>query len=192
MYHLNVIFILIIVGLWYFLRDVEFVRNDGNNKNIIYIKNSENTGFGRPHNQAMRIAKGEFILLLNSDAILTKNYVEEVLELFKDSKVGSVQGKLLRYDFDKNELCKDKNNSELNIIDTTGLMILKNRRIVCVGQGQADDGQFEKETEIFGVDEIQKRLRKFLINNPKIKVFKYRGSTNPVIFFNNQGVRKIV
>jgi len=53
-----------------------------------------------------------------------------------------------------------------------------------------DAGHYE--TEIFCVDEIQNRLRKFLINNPKIKVFKYRGSTNPVIFFNNQGVRKIV
>lgn len=53
-----------------------------------------------------------------------------------------------------------------------------------------DAGHYE--TEIFCVDEIQKRLRKFLINNPKTKVFKFRGSTNPVIFFNNQGVRKIV
>jgi dinuclear metal center YbgI/SA1388 family protein len=46
-----------------------------------------------------------------------------------------------------------------------------------------DAGHYE--TEIFCVDEIQKRLRKFLINNPKTKVFKFRGSTNPVIFFNN-------
>ena len=46
-----------------------------------------------------------------------------------------------------------------------------------------DAGHYE--TEIFCVDEIQKRLRKFLINNPKIKVYKYWGSTNPVIFYNN-------
>jgi len=46
-----------------------------------------------------------------------------------------------------------------------------------------DAGHYE--TEIFCVDEIQKRLRKFLINHSKTKVFKYRGSTNPVIFFNN-------
>lgn len=46
-----------------------------------------------------------------------------------------------------------------------------------------DAGHYE--TEIFCFDEIQKRLRKFLANNPKIKIFKFRGSTNPVIFFNN-------
>ena len=46
-----------------------------------------------------------------------------------------------------------------------------------------DAGHYE--TEIFSIDEIQKRLRKFLVNNPKIKILKFRGSTNPVIFFNN-------
>ena len=46
-----------------------------------------------------------------------------------------------------------------------------------------DAGHYE--TEIFCIDEIQKRLRKFLVNNPKIKILKFRGSTNPVIFFNN-------
>ena len=46
-----------------------------------------------------------------------------------------------------------------------------------------DAGHYE--TEIFCIDEIQKRLKKFLINNSKTKVFKFRGSTNPVIFFNN-------
>jgi len=140
----------------------------GGAKSIKYIKNSENAGFGRPHNQAMRIMKGDFILLLNSDAILTENYVEEALKLFKDSKVSSVQGKLLRYDFDKNELCKDKSNPKLNIIDTTGLMMFKNRRIVCIGQGQADEGQFEKEAEIFGVDGAVPIYRKEALEDVKL------------------------
>jgi GT2 family glycosyltransferase len=138
--------------------------------NIIYIKNSENAGFGRPHNQAIRIAKGDFILLLNSDAILTPNYIEEILKFFNNPKVGSVQGKLLRYDFDKNELRKDKNNPELNVIDTTGLMMLKNRRIVCTGQGQADNGQFEKETEIFGVDGAVPVYRKEALEDVKLRI----------------------
>ena len=83
-------------------------RSQGSVENIKYIKNSENAGFGKPHNEAMRIAKGNFILLLNSDAILTPNYIENALKPFQDEKVGAVQGKLLRYDFDKNELCKNK------------------------------------------------------------------------------------
>ena len=137
---------------------------------IKYIKNSENTGFGRPHNEAMRIMEGDFILLLNSDAILTKNYIENILKSFDDPRISSVQGKLLRYDFDKNELCKDKENPELNIIDTTGLMMFKNRRIVCIGQGQADKGQFEKEAEIFGVDGAVPVYRKEALEDIKLRI----------------------
>ncbi len=135
---------------------------------IMYIKNPDNAGFGRPHNQAMRIAKGEFILLLNSDAILKSDYVENSLKLFNDPKVGAVQGKLLRYDFNKDKLCKDKKNSKLNIIDTTGLMMFKNRRIVCVGQGQADAGQFEIEKEIFGADGAAPIYRKEALEDVKL------------------------
>lgn len=119
---------------------------------IKYIKNSENVGFGRPHNQAMRMTKGDFILLLNSDAIILPEYISQALKSFEDRKVGSVQGKLLRYDFDKDELAKSKEDPSLNVIDTTGLLMYKNRRIVCVGQGEADRGQFERAREIFGVD----------------------------------------
>lgn len=46
-----------------------------------------------------------------------------------------------------------------------------------------DAGHYE--TEIHVLTEVQKRLRKFISDDKKIKVFKYRGSTNPVIFYNN-------
>jgi len=137
--------------------------------NIIkYIKNTENAGFGKPHNAAMRMMKGDFILLLNYDAILAPDYIENVLKPFEDKKVGAVQGKLLRYDFDKNELYKNKENPELNTIDTTGLMMLKNRRIVCIGQGEADEGQFEEEKEIFGADGAVPVYRKEALEDVKL------------------------
>ena len=46
-----------------------------------------------------------------------------------------------------------------------------------------DAGHYE--TEIPVLDEVQKRLKSFLANESKIKVFKYSGSTNPIIFYNN-------
>ena len=159
---------------------VEFVK---------YIKNSENVGFGRPHNEAMRIAKGDFILLLNSDAILTSDYVENAIKPFQDEKIGAVQGKLLRYDFDKGELCKDKKNPKLNIIDTTGLMMLKNRRIVCIGQGQADEGQFEKEAEIFGADGAMPIYRKEALEDVKLKKIKVQSSKFKVKEHPSEGVK---
>ncbi len=135
---------------------------------IKYIKNTENAGFGKPHNMAMRIMKGDFILLLNYDAILKPDYIKNALEIFKDEEVGAVQGKLLRYDFDKNELYKNKENPQLNTIDTTGLMMFKNRRIVCIGQEEADKGQFEKEKEIFGADGAVPVYRKEMLEDVKL------------------------
>jgi GT2 family glycosyltransferase len=137
---------------------------------IIYIKNTENAGFGKPHNEAMRMMRGDFILLLNYDAILKPDYIENVLKPFEDKKVGAVQGKLLRYDFDKNELYKNKENPELNTIDTTGLMMLKNRRIVCIGQGEADKGQFEEEKEVFGADGAVPVYRKEVLEDIKLPI----------------------
>ena len=136
---------------------------------IKYIKNKENAGFGKPHNMAMRMAKGDFILLLNYDAILKPDYVENILKSFSDEKVGAVQGKLLRYDFDKNELYKNKENPQLNTIDTTGLRMLKNRRIVCIGQGEADKGQFEEEKEVFGADGAVPVYRKSALEDVKME-----------------------
>lgn len=149
---------------------------------IIYIKNLDNAGFGRPHNQAIRQAKGEFVLLLNSDAILTAGYIANALKAFEDEKVGAVQGKLLRYDFDKNELRKSEEDQKLNIIDTMGLMMFKNRRIVCIGQGQPDKGQFEKEKEIFGADgaapvyrmkALEDTKLPLLNHNPRREIYSY-------------------
>lgn len=49
-----------------------------------------------------------------------------------------------------------------------------------------DAGHYE--TEIFVLDEIQAKLRRFLSGN-KIQVLKYTGTTNPVKFYNIKGVK---
>ncbi len=47
-----------------------------------------------------------------------------------------------------------------------------------------DAGHYE--TEIHSLKEVKKRLTTFIrSNNSKIKIFKYGGSTNPIIFYNN-------
>ena len=154
--------------------------------NIRYIKNNGNYGFGKPHNEAIRLAKGEFVLLLNSDAILSPDYLKNALEPFRDEKVGAVQGKLLRYDFDRNELYKSKGDPSLNLIDTTGLMMLKNRRIICIGQGEADKGQFEKENEIFGVDGAVPIYRREALEDVKLPIISQKSTKSKVHDVDNE------
>lgn len=142
---------------------------------IVYIENRENAGFGRPHNQAIRIGRGDFFLLLNSDAILKPDYVEQALKAFEDGKVGAVQGKLLRYDFDRDELFKDAEDRDKNRIDTVGLAMLKNRRIICVGQGQADRGQYDHPMEVFGADGAVPTYRKAALESIKLPILAPAG-----------------
>jgi len=109
-------------------------------KNLRIIFNQQNIGFAAGHNQGIRESRGEFILCLNQDVVLDKDFIKKAVEIFKkNDKVAAVQGKLVR-------------PSMSNIIDNVGLVILKNRRIIARGQGQIDQGQFEKVEEIFGAD----------------------------------------
>jgi GT2 family glycosyltransferase len=62
------------------------------------IVNEENIGFGRGNNKGNKIAKGEFVFLLNSDAYLISDAIHVFFEFMKDhknSKVAVVGGELL-------------------------------------------------------------------------------------------------
>nr|MCU0332804.1 Nif3-like dinuclear metal center hexameric protein [Ignavibacteriaceae bacterium] len=48
-----------------------------------------------------------------------------------------------------------------------------------------DAGHYETELPI--LDEIKKRLESLLKENKKIKVLKFKGSTNPIVFYNKSG-----
>ncbi len=55
------------------------------------IENKENLGFSRANNQAMKIAKGEFLLLLNPDTVVEEDTFKICIDHFrKDEKVGGI------------------------------------------------------------------------------------------------------
>lgn len=68
-------------------------------KNFRLIVNSENLGFAKANNQGIRDARGELILLLNSDTLVKKGTIDNLLEFAKRTpKVGVVGSKLLNKD----------------------------------------------------------------------------------------------
>jgi len=116
------------------------------------IVNQENLGFSVGHNQNIRRLPNEvkYVLCLNQDAILDVNFlVHTVAALEKNPRVGALQGKLLRFKIYDLRFKNDDNNQ---IIDTTGLIVFKNRQVINRGQGEIDQGQYDKPEEIFGVD----------------------------------------
>lgn len=65
---------------------------------IIWINSGKNLGFGRANNLGAKVAKGEYLFLLNSDTVLLNNAVHVLLEYaraHKDDRLGVIGGWLL-------------------------------------------------------------------------------------------------
>ncbi len=62
---------------------------------VILIKNNNNRGFTKANNQGIKVTKGEYILLLNSDAYLIENSLKKLLEAVKSKNNKAVLAPLL-------------------------------------------------------------------------------------------------
>ena len=127
-------------------------KRDNKNYRIIQEKKSqekffidynyvgENLGFARGYNKLIRKAidsGSKYFLVINPDVIVEPDCLRKLIaELDKDNSVGSVSPKIKRWDFE--------NNKKTKIIDTCGIELQRGLRFVDVGQGEIDNGQFDK------------------------------------------------
>ena len=67
-------------------------------KGIIYVNLPQNTGFTGGQIEALKKCNGDYIALINSDAVLDKNWTIKCTETFKlDKKVAVVGGKVFEW-----------------------------------------------------------------------------------------------
>lgn len=72
---------------------VEMLRE---NKDIRLILNKQNVGYSKGNNQAIRVSRGKYILLLNSDTqVEDVNFSKLIQHLEKDSKIGALTVKVV-------------------------------------------------------------------------------------------------
>jgi len=68
-------------------------------KDLKVILNNKNLGYARANNQAIKLAQGKYVLILNPDVIVLPNSIEKLVEyLKKNEKVGIVGPQLLNPD----------------------------------------------------------------------------------------------
>jgi hypothetical protein len=74
---------------------VELIKDEF--PNVVLLENNENLGFTKANNQAIKIARGNYILLLNNDTVVTNTYCfDRMIELMeKNPQVGILGCKLL-------------------------------------------------------------------------------------------------
>jgi GT2 family glycosyltransferase len=64
---------------------------------IILVKSPENGGFAKGNNLGIAVAKGEFILLLNSDTYLEENAISKTLYHYEKNKLNGIIGCKMTY-----------------------------------------------------------------------------------------------
>jgi GT2 family glycosyltransferase len=102
-----------------------------------HIINDTNRGFSAAVNQAVRVANGEFVLLLNPDAYLEPDYVSLLVEAL--AGFGMATGKLVQADS--------------GLVDSKGIRMTRSGRHFDIEQGQPDTRHPTPDTrhEVFGV-----------------------------------------
>jgi GT2 family glycosyltransferase len=166
---------------------------------VIYIQNEKNDGFAKGNNIAASKATGDYLLFLNSDAILQKETIFSLVRSFTDERTGVVGGLLSNNDGtiqrsygsyyhlkevfrmlfggDKSEMSKDipKNIAEVDWVNGGCMMV---RRDVFEKLGGFDEHFF------MYIEDMEFCYRATLVGykvliNPHVKVFhKGQGSSN--------------
>jgi GT2 family glycosyltransferase len=137
---------------------VEFTKNFF--PKIKLITNKENLLYTFAQNQGLCQSKGEFILCLNNDVILERNFLQEtILAMKTDNKIGIISGKILS---------KDK-----IFIDTTGQFLSRYRKPVERGYKQKDSGQFDKGGFVFGAGGVAPLYRREMLEEIKLEDGEY-------------------
>lgn len=124
---------------------------------ISIIKNKENLGFAYANNQGFEKAKGEYILLLNNDTVVTTNFLSILVDKMNlDSSLGVTQPKI--YMLDKK-----------GYLDNAGSFITRIGFWDHWGFGEKDSQEFNIEKEIFSAKGACMLIRKSVIE--KVDLF---------------------
>jgi len=105
------------------------------------IRNDTNAGFARAVNQAIAVARGEFVLLVNPDAWLRSDYLERLMNVMEDGAYGAATGTLLR--------AVGPDITPTNEIDSRGIRMTRSGRHFDIDTG--DSKYPSMKYEVFGV-----------------------------------------
>jgi GT2 family glycosyltransferase len=128
----------------------------------LIVYNSRNIGFAAAQNQAIRLARGNWVLTLNPDVLLMPYFIQALLEAGRlDSRIGVVCGKLLVMspDFDIDATPR---------VDSTGIYFNPMLRHLDRGSREIDNGHYLKREYVFGATAAAALYRREMIEDVSI------------------------
>ncbi|MBX4190378.1 glycosyltransferase family 2 protein [Candidatus Parcubacteria bacterium] len=126
------------------------------------IESDHNYGMWGGQEHLLEHSTGEYLVAMAVDVILDKDFISESLKVMgSDSKIGALQAKTFQFNVSESERSH-------SLIDTCGFEIFRSRRIVNIGHGEKDSGQFNNRKEIFGVEGAVPVLRREALESIKV------------------------
>jgi GT2 family glycosyltransferase len=128
-------------------RTVDWLK--ANYPQVAVFQNNRNLGFAKAHNQGLKLLNSPYVVICNPDIILESNWLAKIMSCAQSEKYlafGSFGGKLLKLKVNNLELNDVEKTKQ---IDSCGLKIFKNHRVVELGAGETSSA-FTVEQEIFG------------------------------------------
>ena len=108
-----------------------------NIKRTYLVKNKINVGFAPANNQGVKIAKGEYLLLLNNDTLVDKDFLNIMVDKMEnDPSVGVMQPKIRMMDTP-------------GYLDNAGSFFTKIGFLHHWGFGKKDSREFDQERDVF-------------------------------------------
>jgi GT2 family glycosyltransferase len=126
---------------------------------IRLILNSENTGFAAAQNQAIGLARGNWILALNPDVLLLPNFIHTLVDAGRTGdRIGTVCGKLLT-------MTPAFTIPEKPVVDSTGIYFNPMLRHLDRGSQEIDNGHYLKYEYVFGATAAAALYRREMIED---------------------------
>lgn len=124
---------------------------------VFLIENRENLGSCAARNKGIEASKGKWILTLDCDVVLERNFLGKAIKFSKSSgeSIGIFQPKIL--------------NSDKDTIYSSGIRLTILRRFYDIACGKPDNGKYDKLEHIFGACSAAGFYRKKILEEIKEK-----------------------
>lgn len=137
----------------------------GNFAKFNIVPSSKNLGMWPGQEELLKYSGGEYVLAMAVDVILDRDFIKNAVGVMEsDGRIGGLEAKIYKYDLSANGTAE-----KTKIIDTCGFKIFRSRRVVNIGHGEEDRGQYDDLGEIFGVEGAAPFFRREAIEDIKIE-----------------------
>lgn len=128
-------------------------------------RSHENVGFAAGHNRLLALAPADVHVALNPDCRLAPDFIERALDILEsDPRTGSVSGRLLRF---REDSADGGPLEELpgDVLDSTGMVALRNRRVLDRGGEEPAAGRHVTPAYVFGASGAAAVYRRAMLDD---------------------------